>query len=110
MAVEFFALFNAIAPYVAQLASKAIPAFTTKQEANETDPVTTKQIEELQSAVRQNAESMQTLAEKLEQTIKRLEDAAQAAKNQASMYKKMVVASLFLAAVSLAISIFSVVK
>ena len=106
MAVEVLALVKAIAPYVAQLATAAIPAFTSKPDAVKSDPVVAKQIEELQAAATQNAQSIQTLAEKLQQAIQGFEDAAQEAKRQAAAYRTMLTASLAISTLSLACSVY----
>ncbi|HEY5993440.1 MAG TPA: hypothetical protein VIU46_02455 [Gallionellaceae bacterium] len=110
MAVQVLALIKAIGPYVAQIATAAIPAFTSKPDAIKSDPLVSKQIEELQGAATQNAQSIQILAEKLQQAIQGIEDSAQDAKKQAATYKTMLIVSLALSSVSLATSIFLVIK
>lgn len=70
-------LLKASLPYVAQIVTTAVPAFTSKPETSkQTDPVVAQQIEELQSAVTNNAESIHVLAEKLQQTIEGIDMAA----------------------------------
>ena len=55
-------ILKAVAPYVAQIASIAIPAFTHRSaETGPADPVVAKQIQELQEAATHNAEAMQVL-------------------------------------------------
>ena len=43
MAIQFLPIIKAVAPYVAQVAAYAIPAFTAKPEAVKADPVVVKQ-------------------------------------------------------------------
>ena len=69
MAAQILPIIKAIAPYIAQIAAAAIPAFTAKKEgpkpdASDEDSVISKQIEELQSAASQNSQSLHLLAEK----------------------------------------------
>lgn len=111
MALELIPLIKAVGPYVAQIAAAAIPAFTSKPaEAVKTDPVVAKQIEELQAAATQNAQSIHVLAEKLQQTIQGIEAAAQDAKKQVAAYKALVFVALGLAGASTLLSIVLLVR
>lgn len=103
MAVQFLPILKVVAPYLAQVAAAAIPAFTSKPEAVKSDLVVAKQIEELQAAATQNAQSVHVLAEKIQQTMQGIENAVQEAKKQADAYKTMLFASLGFSAVSLGI-------
>jgi predicted nucleic acid-binding protein len=110
VAVPVLALIKAIAPYVTQVAAAAIPAFTSKPEAIKSDPVVSKQIQELQTAATHNAQSIQTLAEKLQQAIQGVEEAAREAKRQAATYKMMLWASLALSCASMVVSLLVLVR
>lgn len=100
MAIQILPILKAAAPYVAQIATAAIPAFT-KRQAAETDPVVARQIEELQGAATQNAQSIHLLAEKMQQAIDSAETAARKAKKEVAIYKAVVLLSLVLSALSL---------
>ena len=78
----WFPILKAALPYVAQIVTAAIPAFTAKSDASKTDPLVIKQIEELQAAATNNAESIHVLAEKLQQTIQGIESAGVALEKQ----------------------------
>ena len=106
MAVQFLPIIKALAPYIAQVATAAIPAFTSKPEAVKTDPVVAKQIQELQEAATQNAQSIHMIAEKLQQAIQSIESAGKDAQKQISTYKVILAGSLGVSAVSLAICIY----
>lgn len=106
MAVQFLPIIKAIAPYLAQVAAAAIPAFTSKPEAAKSDPVIAKQIEELQQAAIHNAQSIHVLAEKIQQAMQDIENAAIEAKKQVAAYKTILFASLGLSAVSLAVCVY----
>ena len=110
MAIQFLPFIKALAPYIAQIATAAIPAFTSKSEAAILDPVLAKQIEELQSAVTQNAKSIHLLAEKMQQVIEGIEAAALDAKNQIRTYKTMIYLSFALSIASFSACVYVVMK
>lgn len=97
-------------PYITQVVSLAIPAFTAKPESSKADPVVAKQIEELQLAVTKNAESVRGLAEKLQETIQGLEIAAANAQKQVAMFKVMLVGSSAVSVVALCCAIWALVR
>ena len=106
MAIQFLPLIKAIAPYLAQVATAAIPAFTSKPEAVKLDPVLSKQIEELQAAATHNAQSIHVLADKMQQAIQGMEGAAREVERQMAAYKTIFFVSIGLSAVSLATCIY----
>lgn len=106
MAVQFLPIIKAVAPYLAKVATAAIPVFTSRTEATKSDPVLARQITELQTAATQNANSIQVLAEKMQQAIEGIEKEAQKARKQLVAYKTMLFVSLGLSAVSLATCIY----
>ena len=63
-------------PYVTQIVTAALPAFTSKPAPGQPDEVVPKQIAELQSAVTQNAESVKTLATQLKEAIEGIDAGA----------------------------------
>lgn len=111
MATQFLPIVKALAPYIAQVATVAIPVFTSKKrptdpEVVKSDPVVVKQIEELQSAASQNAQSVKVLAEKLQQAIEDIEKTAQSASKKIATYKIIIFASIGLSIISLALCIY----
>lgn len=106
MAVPVLPIIKAVAPYIAQVATAAIPAFTSKPEIAKTDPVLAKQIEELQAAATQNAQSVHVLAENLQQAMQEIEKAALEARKQAAFYKALLLVSAGLSATSLITSLY----
>ncbi len=110
MAGQLFPIIKAVAPYVAQIAGTAIPAFTSKPaEVAKDNPVIAKQIEELQTAATQNAESVRALAENLQQAIQGIEAAAQEANRQTATLRTMLYVALGLSGLSLLLSLFLLV-
>jgi len=110
MAGQFLPIIKAVAPYLAQVASAAIPAFTARKENAKLDPVITQQIEELQAAASQNAHSVQVLAEKLQQAIENIEATAQAADRQVAFYKVIIFVTVSLSLVSLLSSLYVLMR
>lgn len=106
MAFQILPIIKAVGPYITQIAAVAIPAFTSKKEATKSDPVVSKQIEELQAAATQNAQSINGLAKNLKQAIQDLEAAAQGTQRQVATYKILIVFLLGLSVISLATSIY----
>lgn len=103
MAIQFIPILKAVAPYVAQVAAHAIPAFTAKPEANKTDPLIAQQIEELQQAATQNAKSVHQLAENMQQAINGFEAAAEQANKRIATYRTLLFISLAMSALSIGI-------
>jgi len=102
MAVGVLPIIKAIAPYVAQIATAAIPAFTSKPaEVAKIDPVTAKQIDELQLAATQNAQSIHVLAENFQQAMQGVEAAAQDVNKKAKVFKLMLIIALGLSGLSM---------
>ena len=105
MSISYSAIFKALAPYLAQVAADTIPAFTPLSEAFKSDSALSNQIDELQVAVTQNASSIHILAIKIQQAIDGIEESAQQAKKQLTIYKTILFVSLSLSIVSLGICI-----
>lgn len=95
-------LLKASLPYITQIVATAAPAFTAKRS---TDPVVTQQIEELQEAVTNNAESIQLLAEKLQQTIQGIDEAAATLQRQVALFKFLLGFTAMLALLSVGLAL-----
>lgn len=67
---------KAVLPYVTNIVTAAIPAFTSRRGQDRSAEVTTQQIAELQSAATHNAESVRVLAEQLQRTVSAVEQGA----------------------------------
>ncbi len=65
-----------VLPYVTNIVTAAIPAFTARRGQDRSAEVTAQQIAELQSAATHNAESVKVLAEQLQRTVGALEQGA----------------------------------
>lgn len=67
---------KAVLPYVSNILTTAIPAFTARKGQERAAELTAQQIAELQSAATHNAESVKVLAAQLERTVAALEQGA----------------------------------
>ncbi|MDH5392440.1 MAG: hypothetical protein OEY11_04540 [Gammaproteobacteria bacterium] len=95
-------------PYVVQVVSIAIPAFTSKADDNKNSEIIHKQISELQSAVTQNAESVKILAEQLKGTIEGIDTAALKIQQEVALLKRLCLLAIIIASVSVVFALASV--
>jgi hypothetical protein len=96
-------------PYVTQIVTAAIPAFTSKPGNTPPDEVVPKQIEELQAAVTHNAEAVKGLATQLKETIEAIDQSAVRLEAELARQRRMTLLAVIIAAVSAAIAITAVV-
>jgi hypothetical protein len=96
-------------PYVTQIVTAAIPAFTSKSANTPPDEVVPKQIEELQAAVTHNAEAVKGLATQLKETIEAIDQSAVRLEAELARQRRMTLFAVLIAAVSAAIAITAVV-
>ena len=96
MALAYIPIIKALGPYLLPIINSAIPAFTSKAGLAKTDPVVAQQVQELQDAVIQNAESLQTLAEQLQKLVLSAEAASAAAQRQVVIYQYLALGSALL--------------
>ena len=97
-------------PYLTQIATAAIPHFTSKATPSQVDPVIAKQIAELQAAAVSNAESSRTLAEKLQQTIQGIDGAAIALQKQLTVLRTVMGVAAALSLLAVAVSVWAVMR
>ncbi|MGA7985312.1 MAG: chemotaxis protein [Burkholderiales bacterium] len=93
------AALKAVLPYVANIVTAAIPAFTARKGQDRSAEVTAQQIGELQSAATHNAESIKVLAEQLQHTVSAVEQGA-ANVDQALRRLRLVAAASLLVALT----------
>jgi hypothetical protein len=90
-------------PYVTQIVSAAIPAFTKKTDKTNTDVIIPSQIAELQAAATQNAQSLKTLAMQLQQVITGVDAAAEKMDREIKTTKRLAAAAIVLALLAIAL-------
>lgn len=93
---------QAILPYVAQVVAVALPVFTRRTGRDRDEDLVGRQIQELQAAVTQNAQSLNVLAEQLRQTIATLDAGALRLDRQLRALRRLCVAALLLSVVAMA--------
>ena len=106
MAVWLPAL-KALLPYITQVVTAAIPAFTTRSDQARAAEVIPRQIQELQSAVTHNAESVKVLADQLRQAITSLDAAAAGIERNMRAARRLAVAAILVAVLALVFGILS---
>jgi len=84
-------------PYVASVATSAIPAFTQRREGDKSIELMAQQISELQQAAGGNAESVKLLADQMQKALQVIELAAETNERRFRRLQLMGVLSLALA-------------
>jgi hypothetical protein len=102
-------LIKATLPYVTQIFSAALPAFTSKSSAGKPDDVTAKQIAELQNAATNNAESIKGLAAQLKQTIEGIDAAGENLERELRGLRRLAVVAAAIAVLAGCIALWALV-
>ena len=97
-------------PYVVQVVSIAVPAFTSKADDKKIKEIIPQQITELQSAATQNAESVKILAEQLKETIEGVDAAAVKIQQEITFLRRLCAMAIFIAVISLIVAILFIVN
>ena len=92
---------KAVLPYVTNIVTAAIPAFTARRGQDRSAEVTAQQIGELQSAATHNAESVKVLAEQLQRTVSAVEQGAVNVEREVRRLRVLAWAALLFALVAL---------
>ncbi len=92
---------KAVLPYVTNIVTAAIPAFTSRMGQERSAEVTAQQIAELQNAATHNAESVKVLAEQLQRTVSAVEQGAVNVDRALRRLRRLAAASLLVALVAL---------
>ena len=96
---------KAILPYVTQIVTAAIPVFTTRSDQSKAAEVIPKQIQELQSAVTRNTESLKILANQLQQVITSVDAGALSIEREMRASKRLAIFAIVVAVVAILVSI-----
>lgn len=97
-------------PYVTQIVTAAIPAFTSKTPNAPPDELVPKQITELQAAVTHNAEAVKALATQLKETIEAIEQSAVKLEAELTRQRRMTTIAMSIAAASVVVAIVALVS
>jgi hypothetical protein len=101
---------KAVLPYVTNIVTAAIPAFTARKGQDRSAEVTAQQIAELQSAATHNAESVKVLAEQLQRTVTAVEQGAVNADRVLRQARLLAIVALCLAFAASAIAVVALVR
>lgn len=91
-------------PYVSQIVTAAIPAFTSKPQGAATEDVVARQIAELQSAVTDNAERVKELAVQLKEVLESMDAGVAELQAELVRLRRLVYAAGGVAAVALVVA------
>lgn len=92
-------------PYVTQIVTAAIPAFTSKPAGENTNELVAKQIAELQTAVTHNAESLKGLATQLKEALEGIDAGAARLQTELVRQRRLTLVAVLVAAVSLVLAL-----
>lgn len=96
-------------PYITQIVSAAIPAFTAKPAQDDAAELVPKQIAELQTAVTHNAEAVKGIASQLKDTIEGITAGANKLEQEILKLKRIAAFALLLALGSMALAIWALI-
>ncbi len=92
-------------PIIAEIVTVARPMFTKNAPEGDRDPLTRKQIEELQAAATQNSQSVVQLAEQVEKTFEAMEAAALDLQKDLQRQRRLTLLALTVGLVGLALGL-----
>jgi predicted nucleotide-binding protein (sugar kinase/HSP70/actin superfamily) len=103
-------IIKAAIPHLAQVVTVALPMFTSRSENADRDALIARQINELQEAATQNAESVKELATQLQSTFEGLESAATDLQRQLKRQKQLTVVMLILSTIAIGLGSLALIR
>jgi predicted nucleotide-binding protein (sugar kinase/HSP70/actin superfamily) len=103
-------IIKAAIPHLAQVVTVALPMFTSRSENADRDALIARQINELQEAATQNAESVKELATQLQSTFEGLESAATDLQRQLKRQKQLAVVMLILSTIAIGLGSLALIR
>ena len=103
-------IIKAAIPHLAQIVTVALPMFTSRSENADRDALIARQINELQEAATQNAESVKELASQLKGTFEGLESAGSNLQKQLKRQKQLTVVTLILSGTAIGLSSLALIQ
>jgi len=97
-------------PYVVQVVSIAVPAFTSKSDDKKINEIIPQQITELQTAATQNAESVKILAEQLKGTIEGIDAAALKIEDEVIFLRRLCLIATLISIISCSFALWAVLS
>lgn len=106
--VAWLPAFKTILPYVTQIVTLAVPAFTTKNDVASQE-VVSKQIAELQDAATRNTEAVKVLASQLQKAITDIETGAARIEKELHKTRQLYVVAITVSGVAILLGIAALV-
>jgi hypothetical protein len=103
----WFPILTAALPFITQLVTAAIPAFTKEPVTEKAPDVVPKQIEELQTAVIRNAETVKALAAQLKETIEGIDAGAATLQREVKALRRLAAAAVILALCGISVAVWA---
>lgn len=103
--VAWIPTFKTLLPYVTQIVSLAIPAFTTRNEAGGSQEVVHQQIQELQEAAVRNTEAVKVLASQLQKGIADIDAGAGRIEKELQQIRKMCIVAITISGMAIVLSV-----
>ncbi len=103
-------LLKASLPYISQIVTATLPAFTAKPSTAKSAEVVPTQIAELQSAVTHNAETVRALATQLKGTIEGIDTGAAKLEQEIKSLKRLARLAIALALLAVAVALWALLN
>lgn len=95
-------------PYISQIVTATVPMFTSRPANGKSDELVSKQIQELQTAVTQNAESVKGMATQWKDTMESLDSAAARMQKEIVVLRRLAYGSTAVAVVAVVLALVAV--
>lgn len=105
--VAWLPAFKTILPYVSQIVSLAVPAFTKRSDASASQEVVNQQILELQEAVTRDTEAIRVLAAQLQKTIADIDKGAARLEKELQNTRQLCVVAITMSGVAILLGLVS---
>lgn len=92
-------------PYITQIVTAAVPMFTSKSAGGKAEEIIPRQIQELQTAVTHNAETVRGLALQFKETMEGVDGAAARLQREVQRLRRLVYLSGAFALISLVVAL-----
>lgn len=107
--VAWLPAFKTILPYVTQIVSLAMPAFTRKDDTSASQEVINQQIIELQEAATRNAEAVKVLAAQLQKAIIDIDTGAARIEKELQKTRQLCVVAITISGIAILLGIAALV-
>jgi hypothetical protein len=103
--VAWIPAFKTLFPYVTQIVSLAVPAFTVRSDSGGSQEVVHQQIQELQEAAVRNTEAVKVLASQLQKGIADIDAGASRIEKELQKIRQLCVIAITISGVAIALSV-----